>query len=180
MVRSPSPVRLAKDEGHRSCRRSELRELAAAHKITAKPVDLLVKDGFSSMDAAELLDKEDLSQSKIPRGQQKLLLKALQPRQATEAEQTTEQTAEVTEATTAATATCEDGATDPARGRQNQLANETECDVYSQLMYDHLRTIQGATATTPTPQPIAGRGHTQRAATVTTSHFEHCATMPRL
>ena len=53
----------------------ELREWATAHKITAKTVDLLVKDGFSSMDAVELLDKEDLSQSKIPRGQQKLLLK---------------------------------------------------------------------------------------------------------
>ena len=93
----------------------ELREWATAHKITAKTVDLLVKDGFSSVDAVELLDKEDSSQSNIPRGQQKLLLKALQPRQATEAEQTTEQTAEVTEATTAAMATCENGATTPAR-----------------------------------------------------------------
>ena len=46
-------------------------------------------------------------------------------------------------------------------------------------MCDHLRTMVD-TATTPTPQPIAGRGHTQRAATVTASHFEHCATMPGL
>ena len=93
----------------------ELREWATAHNITSKTVDLLVKDGFTSMNALELLDKEDLSPSKIPRGQQKLLLKSLQPRQATEAEQTTDQTAEVTEATTVAAATCEDGATAPAR-----------------------------------------------------------------
>ena len=91
----------------------ELREWATAHKITAKTVDLLVNDGFSSMDAIALVDKEDLAQSKIPRGQQKLLLKALQPKQAT-AGQTTEQTVEVTETTTAATATCEDGTTAPA------------------------------------------------------------------
>ena len=47
-------------------------------------------------------------------------------------------------------------------------------------MCDHLRTMQGATATAPTPQPVAGRGHTKRAATVTASHFEHCATVPGL
>ena len=135
----------------------ELREWATARNITATTVDLLVKDGFSSMDAIELLDKEDLAQSKIPRGQQKLLLKALQPRQAT-AEQTTEQTAEVTEATAAATAaaaaTGEDGATAPARDQaagagQNQLAGETERELYTQLMREHLRTMQGTTATTP-------------------------------
>jgi len=137
------------------------------------------------MDAVELLDKEDLVQSKIPRGQQKLLLKALQPRQATVTEPTTEQTAEVTETTKAATATCEDGAIAPARDQaadtgQNQLASETEGDVYAQLMCDHLRTMQGATGTTPTPQPVAGCGHNRRAATVTASTFEHCATIPGL
>ena len=92
----------------------ELREWATAHNITAKTVDLLVRDGFSSMDAIELLDKEDLAQSKIPRGQQKLLLKALQPRQATE--QTTEQTAEVTE-TAAAAAPGSGRRAEPARRR---------------------------------------------------------------
>ena len=133
------------------------------------------------MDALELLDKEDLSESKIPRGQQKLLLKSLQPRQATEAEQTTDKMAEVTEATTVATATCEDGATAPGRDQAAGTgpASETECDVYTQLMYEHLRTMQGATATTPTPQPVARRGHTG-AATVAASRFERCATMPGL
>ena len=32
-----------------------------AHNITVKSVDLLVRDSFSSMDAIELLDKEDLA-----------------------------------------------------------------------------------------------------------------------
>ena len=48
------------------------------HKILPQTVALalLVKDGFSSLKAMELLDAEDLATSKIPRGQQKLLLKA--------------------------------------------------------------------------------------------------------
>ena len=55
-----------------------LREWAAAQKVTSKTVDLLIKDGFNSMEAVDLLDCDDLLQSNIPRGQQKLLLKALQ------------------------------------------------------------------------------------------------------
>ena len=55
-----------------------LREWATAQKVTSKTVDLLIKDGFNSMEAVDLLDCDDLLQSKIPRGQQKLLLKALQ------------------------------------------------------------------------------------------------------
>ena len=51
--------------------------------------------------------------------------------------------------------------------------------LYTQLMCEHLRTMKGDAATTPTPQPVAGRGHT-RAATVTASRFEHCATTPGL
>ena len=38
---------------------------------------MLVKDGFNSMDAIVLLEREDFL-PKMPRGQQKLLLKALQ------------------------------------------------------------------------------------------------------
>ena len=53
-----------------------LREWATAQM--SKTVDLLIKDGFNSMEAVALLDCDDLLQSKIPRGQQKLLLKALQ------------------------------------------------------------------------------------------------------
>ena len=54
---------------------------------------------------------------------------------------------------------------------QNQLAGEAERELYTQLMREHLRTMQGTTATTRTPQP--GASHTAR-------HFEHCATMPGL
>ena len=45
--------------------------------LSGKAVDILIKDGFNSMDAIVLLDREDLS-SKMPRGQQKLLMKAVQ------------------------------------------------------------------------------------------------------
>ena len=157
---------------------TELREWATAQKITAKTVDLLVKDGFSSMDAVELLDKDDLAQSKIPRGQQKLLLKALQPRQVTE------QTAAHSETTMAATATCDDGASAPARDQKAdmgnvQLASEASGDVYTQLMCDHLRTLQGAPGTTPMPQ-LVGNSDNRRAPTVTASACGHCATMPGL
>ena len=64
---------------------AELRRWATEKKLTGKAVDMLIKDGFSSMEAVVLLDKEDLLQSKIPRGQQKLLLKALRPRETTTA-----------------------------------------------------------------------------------------------
>ena len=40
-----------------------------------------VKNGFNSMEAIALLDGDNLPQSKIQRGQQKLLLKALRPLQ---------------------------------------------------------------------------------------------------
>jgi len=48
--------------------------------------DLLVKEGFNSMESLNLVivDREDV-QTKIPRGQQKLLLKALLPIQPAEA-----------------------------------------------------------------------------------------------
>ena len=52
---------------------------AVDQKITGKTVELLIKEGFSSMEA--LVDSEDLSYTKIPRGQQKLLLKAILPLQ---------------------------------------------------------------------------------------------------
>ena len=55
----------------------DFRDLATSNKISSKAVDMLVKDGFNSMDAIVLLEREDLS-SKMPRGQHKLLLKALQ------------------------------------------------------------------------------------------------------
>ena len=37
----------------------------------------MIKEGFDSMEALVLIDSDDLAQTKIQRGQQKLLLKAL-------------------------------------------------------------------------------------------------------
>ena len=56
-----------------------MRRWEAHQKISGKTVDLLKKEGFDSMEALILIDSDDLSQTKIQRGQQilKLLLKAL-------------------------------------------------------------------------------------------------------
>ena len=51
-------------------------EWATAHKISAECVKLLFKDGFTSMEAVALVEKEDLS-PKIPRGQHRLILQAV-------------------------------------------------------------------------------------------------------
>ena len=63
---------------------TELRKWAAENKITTKAMDILVKEGFDSMEAVALLDASDLGQSKMPYGQQKLLIKALRLIQAAE------------------------------------------------------------------------------------------------
>ena len=57
---------------------AELRQWAVERKISSKAVDILIKDGFNLMDAMTLLDKDDLAHSKMPRGQQKLVLKSLE------------------------------------------------------------------------------------------------------
>ena len=46
-----------------------------------KTVDLLVKEGFNSMEALALLDGDDLAQTKVPHGQQNLLLSVVRPLQ---------------------------------------------------------------------------------------------------
>lgn len=51
-------------------------EWATAHKISQDCVKLLIKDGFTSMDAVALLEKEDLG-PKVPRGQNRLILQAV-------------------------------------------------------------------------------------------------------
>ncbi len=70
----------------------KVQQWAQDNKISADVVKVLTKEGWTSMEALELLEAEDLAASKIPRGQQKLLLKAVQvlqpktlPEQATEA-----------------------------------------------------------------------------------------------
>ena len=47
---------------------------AVGNKISADAVEKLFKEGFTSIEAIKLLDSDDLSRSKIPRGQQKLIL----------------------------------------------------------------------------------------------------------
>ena len=54
-----------------------MRWWAAHQKSLRKTIDLLIKEGFESMEALLLIDSDDLSKTKIQRGQQKLLLKAL-------------------------------------------------------------------------------------------------------
>ena len=55
----------------------DMRGWAANQKISGKTVDLLIKEGFDSMEALILIDGDDLTHTKIQLGQQKLLLKAL-------------------------------------------------------------------------------------------------------
>jgi len=62
---------------------AELREWATGQKLSAKTVDLLVKEGFTSLAALALVDGDDLAHTKIPRGQQKLLLSSIRPLQPT-------------------------------------------------------------------------------------------------
>lgn len=49
---------------------------AQSNKVSVDCVKLLLKDGFSSMEALELLEEEDLS-PKIARGQHRLIVKAI-------------------------------------------------------------------------------------------------------
>ena len=92
---------------------------AASHQLTGKTVDLLVKDGFSSMQAIALLESVDLAQSKIPPGQQKLLLKSvveLRPPVAAGPDRDGETTAIASTATGAHVARRHIGERQPARG----------------------------------------------------------------
>ena len=47
---------------------------AAQNKISPDSIERLFKDGFTSMEAIQLLDNDDLQRTKIPRGQQKIIL----------------------------------------------------------------------------------------------------------
>ena len=50
---------------------------AARGKISQDAIEKLFKEGFTSMEAMLLLEDEDLARTKIPRGQQKLILAAV-------------------------------------------------------------------------------------------------------
>ena len=47
---------------------------AVVNKILNDSMEKLFKDGFTSMEAIQLIDCDDLAKTKIPRGQQKLIL----------------------------------------------------------------------------------------------------------
>lgn len=47
---------------------------AVQNKISSDAIERLFKEGFTSMEALKLLDSDDLGRTKIPRGQQKLIL----------------------------------------------------------------------------------------------------------
>ena len=51
---------------------------AAQCKISQEAVEKLVSEGFASMEAIHLLDREDMKRSKLRMGQQKLILAAVQ------------------------------------------------------------------------------------------------------
>ena len=53
---------------------------AKQSKISIDSVEKLFKDGFTSMEAMELIDSDDLGKTKIPRGQQKLILASVNKR----------------------------------------------------------------------------------------------------
>ena len=119
-----------------------LREWAGSEKITTKTVDLLIKEGFSSMEALILVDREDLLQTKIPRGQQKLLLKALLPMQPA----ATPRTPTDEETMAAAATTCADDSGLP-RAQDEGVRPREAGDPYTRLMAEHLRSMQSGPAT---------------------------------
>ena len=128
---------------------SELREWATTHKINAKTVDLITCQRRSQFDGRRGTARQ---------GGFGTIQNPARP-----AETSTEGPGSHRD-DKGGDATCEDGAIALARDHaadtgQNQMASDTERDVYAQLMCDNLRTMQGVTGTTPTPQPVAGRGH---------------------
>ena len=151
----------------------DMRGWAANQKISGKTVDLLIKDGFDSMEALILIDSNDLSQTKIQRGQQKLLLKALLSLTSS-GEETGSAAAtgrDNTPATgirdladgttiaggdnTQATGT-RDGADITIAGTQGTNADGIQRDdVYTRLMADHMRAMQSGPATSGNAQNSA-------------------------
>ena len=65
-------------DGHEEITDTErVEQWAETNKISGETVKLLFKDGFTSMEAVELLELADLEATKIPRGQRKLVMKAV-------------------------------------------------------------------------------------------------------
>ena len=149
---------------------ADFRDWATSNKISSKAVDMLVKDGFNSMDAIVLLERDDLS-SKMPRGQQKLLLKALQSLRPHTSEEATDRgtTADWAAAPVEACVSADNIAGDPSRNATAAPAATTAAttaaigdvhqhqvgDIYANMMAEHLRSLQTAACDT-SRLPVAG------------------------
>ena len=79
------------------------------HYAAELAAELLIKEGFPSMEALALVDEDDLTHTKVPRGQQKLLMKAVVPVRPPGTGAVGEEVRRVAETNMAATAMCEDG-----------------------------------------------------------------------
>ena len=171
----------------------DMRGWAANQKISGKTVDLLIKEGFDSMEALVLIDSDDLAQTKIQRGQQKLLLKALLsltssgeetgPAAATGRDNTPATgTRDLADGTTIAggdntqaTGT-RDGADVTIAGTQGTNADGiNRDDVYTRLMADHMRAMQSGPATSGNAQNSADTAMRRDDIGDTVGHF---GTMP--
>ena len=166
---------------------AELRQWAATKKLTSKAVDLLVKDGFNSLEAVALLDAGDFTQSKIPRGQQKLLLKAidsLRPAAVVPAvggvsdANSTSTAAHVVDGVasgsqresailTAGSATADEGGAGAhaPSGRPTHQHPVADGDVYSSMAVDHMRSMQATFADTR-PSQVAADAHVSTRSTI--------------
>ena len=51
---------------------------AGQYKISQEAIEKLASDGLTSMEAIQLLDREDMKRLKLPMGQQKLIPAAVQ------------------------------------------------------------------------------------------------------
>ena len=144
---------------------ADFRDWATSNKISSKVVDMLVKDGFNSMDAIVLLEREDLS-SKMPRGQQKAL-QSLRP-QTTEKATDRGATADWAAATVEACVSADNIAGDSSRSVTAAPAAATAAtsqigdihqhpvgDVYTNMMAEHIRSLQTA-AYDASRLPVAG------------------------
>ena len=142
----------------------DMRGWAAHQKISGKTVDLLIKEGFDSMEALILIDSDDLSQTKIQRGQQKLLLKALLSLKSsgedTGSTVTTggDDTAATGARNSADVTIAGDGM--HAGGTQQQPRGEQpQDDLYARLMAYHMRSMQGMQAGPTTSGNAIVDGH---------------------
>ena len=141
---------------------AELRRWATDKKLTGKAVNMLIKDGFSSMEAVVLLDKEDLLPSKIPRGQQKLLLKSLRPRETTtasasDAAGTIEHDRSSTIEHVATRGAQLDAGTTDTDTRQTTEA-DTRPDLYARMATEHMRAMQASQPTARTTSHTSDLG----------------------